>query len=84
MRRNLVAQAERLGRFRGCIGLHLAVQQAQLRLQQVDLLLLLINRAIEFFHEVFSQADLDFEFGQAIIHDVRFRAELSALSTDRL
>jgi hypothetical protein len=49
---------------------------AQLRLQQVDLLLLPENGAIEYLNQILGQARLDFEFGQAVFHDSIFRAAL--------
>ena len=66
MRGNLVAQITLLGGLRR--RLHLRVKQTQLGLQQVDLLLLPIHGAIEFFDHVLGQADLDFQFGQAFVH----------------
>lgn len=48
--------------------LQLPVQMAQLLLQQVNLLLLAIDRAVEFFDKVFGQADPAFDFDEALAH----------------
>ena len=71
MRGKLVAQITLLGGL--CGRLHLRVKQTQLGLQQVDLLLLPIHGAIEFFDRILGQADLDFQFGQAFVHRWGFR-----------
>ena len=77
MRRNLIAKIPRLGMFGGFgIRPDLPVEMAQLRLQQIDLLLLPENGAIEDFHQILGQARLDFEFGQAVFHDSVFQAVL--------
>jgi hypothetical protein len=77
MRRNLIAQISRLG-ILGGFGIcpELPVEMAQLRLQQVDLLLLPENGAIEYLNQILGQARLDFEFGQAVFHDSIFRVAL--------
>lgn len=54
--------------FAGRCRLHQLVQFADLRLQQVYLLLLAKNCAIEFFQVVFAKAKLDFEFADPGVH----------------
>ena len=52
--------------------MHQLVQLADLRFQQIDLLLLAKARAIEFFEMIFGETKLDFEFV-----DSGFHADLS-------
>jgi hypothetical protein len=70
MRRDFFAQVARFD-WLGT-GLHLPVEKSQLRLQHIDLLLLPINRAIEFLDQMLGQAGLDFQFGQAVFHQSVF------------
>ena len=67
MRRQFVAQAE-LFRLR-CVS-DLVAQGADFDGQQVDLLLLAKDGAVEFVDQVFGIADLDFEFGYAGFQNV--------------
>ena len=60
--RNFVAQVALFLRFGGS---HLFAQGFDLQHQQVDLLLLAKNGAIEFIDHVFGKADLDLKIGQA-------------------
>jgi len=65
MRRKIVAQAAlfvRLGVLR------LFAQGPNFTEEQIDLLLLAENQAIQFLDEVFRVADLDFKFGNARFH----------------
>lgn len=75
MRGNFIAQAACL-----CAGLrarlHLAINQSQLRLQQIDLFLLPENRPIKFVKQILGEAQLDFEFGDSIIHGAVFRLQV--------
>ena len=68
MRGNLVAQVARFGGFG--LRLHLLEQMAQLMLQQIDLLLLPIDGAIQLLDHILGEVHLDFEFGQTIFHGV--------------
>ena len=52
----------------------LFAQGAEFDGQQVDLLLLAKDRAVEFVDQVFGVADLDFEFGDAGFQNVSFNA----------
>jgi hypothetical protein len=65
MWRDIVA---RVSRFAGRLRLHQLVQLADLRLQQIDLLLLAKHRAIEFFKMIFAETELDFEFRDSGFH----------------
>jgi hypothetical protein len=49
--------------------LHLQAQFVQLLFQRGNLLLLTGNRAIQLFQQVFAEAQLDFDFSNARIHD---------------
>ena len=73
MRRNLVAQAARFRRS-DLTGLHLLVQKPQLFLHQIELFLLAENRTIEFIDQMLGQAQLDFQFGQSVVHGSVFRS----------
>jgi hypothetical protein len=74
---NFVAQIARLGKLgRSC--LHLRIKQAQLRLEQINLFLLPEYRAIEFLDQILGQADLDFQFGQAVVHRIGFQKQFKA------
>jgi hypothetical protein len=68
VRRKFVAQSARLGRKRS---LHLLPQDAQFGLQRVDLLLLLEDGAVQFFQQVFVEADVDFEVGDSRFDDIQ-------------
>ena len=65
MRWKFVAQAELFGRL---VVLCLFAQGTNFTKEQVYLLLLAENEAIQVFDEVFGVADLDFKFGNARFH----------------
>ncbi len=65
MWRDIVAQISLVAeRFR----LHQLVQLAHLCLQKIDLLLLAKDSAVELFQMIFSEAELDLEFGNSGLH----------------
>src|SRR3990167_5000911 len=66
MRRNLVAGTAGLG---GLAALQLQPQVAQLPFEFGDSLLLARDGAVQFFEQVFVEAQLDFDFGHARFHD---------------
>jgi len=63
--RNIVSQ---ISWFAGSYRLHQLVQLANLSLQQINLLLLPKDGAIEFFQMIFAESELDFEFGDSGFH----------------
>lgn len=67
MGRNVIPQVAGFG---GVGGLQLLAQGFDGRDERIDLLLLAKNRAVQFVDLVFRVGDLDFEFGEAGIHDV--------------
>lgn len=73
MRRDFVTQIAWLDRFG--VGLHFPIKMAQLFLQQIDLLLLPEHGTIELLDQIFGQARLDFQLGQAIFHGSIFQVQ---------
>lgn len=65
MRGDVVA---RISRFAWSRRLNQLVQLANLGLQQIDLLLLAKDRAIQLVKMVFFETELDFEFGDSGFH----------------
>jgi hypothetical protein len=66
MRRYFVAQGAAAVAAIGLGGLELLIHQAQLLLQQVDLLLLAGNGAVEAVEQVVLEGDFHFQFSQAV------------------
>lgn len=70
MRRDFRAGAAVLRRL---TALHLQAQFTQLLLEPGDLLLLTGDRTIQFLKQVFTETQLDFDFGKSCVHG-RYRA----------
>ncbi len=66
MRRQILAWMPLSGSSRAFV--QLLMQMTQLLLQEFDLLLLSVNRAIEFFQYVLGQADPGFDFDKTFFH----------------
>jgi len=66
MRRQFLARMPLSGSRQPVV--QLLVQMTQLVLQQFDLLLLSVNRAIQFFQQVLGQADPRFDFDKTFFH----------------
>lgn len=67
MRGNFFAQVTSLNTRRIAV-LHLLIKQADLRLQLIKLLLLAIDRAVQFIDQILGEAQFAFEVGYAIFH----------------
>src|SRR3954462_1056987 len=67
MRRNFFARGLRVARH---IGAHLLAQGGEFLLQLIDLRLLAVDRLVQFFEQVFRQAELGFQFFESRFHRI--------------
>ena len=74
MRRDFITQAGIFIRFG--IVLDLLVKQPHLLLQQIDLLLLPIHRAIELLEQILVETRLYFQLGQSVFHGKLFLVKM--------